>query len=94
MLYKPPCLEYTSRGYITPLRGSMAKKKKCKKKVHKNLTGAIPVGAVLTDLVIWSSDSTEEIIRHQANQIAAAIQMSFNLRNFGPNAFGIEEEIE
>lgn len=61
------------------------KKKKIKAK-------AIPVGRLLPELVIWSFNDDEEIVRHYAEQLAKAIQLSYNLSNFGLQSFGISEE--
>jgi hypothetical protein len=64
---------------------------KKQKKKQKSAPINIPTGVVITDLVVWCFDDTEEIIRHTADQLAKAIQMSFSLSNFGPTAFGYEE---
>lgn len=55
-------------------------------------TKTIPVGRVVSELVIWSFTDDEEINRHYANELAKAIQLSYNLSNFGVQSFGISEE--
>jgi len=66
----------------------MKKQKKKQKSVPMN----IPTGVVITDLIVWCFDDNEEVIRHTADQLARAIQMSFSLSNFGPIVFGYEDE--
>jgi hypothetical protein len=53
---------------------------------------ALPVGTVLVELVLWDFSGNADIIRHNANELAKAIQMHYNLNNFGPSSFGIEDE--
>jgi hypothetical protein len=51
----------------------------------------IPVGELIRELVLWDFSGDEHIIRHNANELAKALQMSYNLNNFGPSSFGMEE---
>lgn len=44
------------------------------------------------DLVIWSFTDDEDIIRHNADQLAKAIQLGYQLKNFGPSMFDLDEE--
>ncbi len=53
---------------------------------------AIPVGRVIPELVIWAFTDDEAVIRHYANELAKAIQLSYGLSNFGPQSFGISDE--
>lgn len=76
-------------GDITPLVGRM-KKQQLRHKASKPVT--LPVGMVLVELVLWDFSGNADIIRHNANELAKAIQMSYNLNNFGPSSFGIEDE--
>lgn len=46
----------------------------------------------MTELVVWTFTDNEDVIRHNANELAKALQMSYQLSNFGPSAFGIEDE--
>jgi hypothetical protein len=66
----------------------MRKKKTKKPEVKKYL----PYGRVLLELVIWDFSQDERIIRHTANEIARAIQLSYSLSNFGTESFGLEGE--
>ena len=68
------------------------KHKKAKPKTAKKPARAIPVGIVITDLVLYAFNDSEEVIRHNAGQIALAIQLRFNLEHFGPSAFGLNNE--
>lgn len=52
----------------------------------------LPVGVLIRDLVLWDFSQDEDIIRHNANELAKALQMSYNLENFGAASFGISEE--
>lgn len=84
------CFKITyKRGYITPLVGRM-KKQQVKRNAKKPVS--LPEGRVVIDLVIWSFTDDEDIIRHNAEQLAKALQMSYQLSNFGPSAFGIDDE--
>lgn len=68
------------------------KKKKQKIANKKKSSRVITVGRVIPDLVIWCFSDEEEIIRHYGNHLAQAIQLSYNLSNFGVESFGLEEE--
>lgn len=52
----------------------------------------LPVGRIIVELVLWDFSGNADIIRHNANELAKAIQMSYNLDNFGPSSFGMEDE--
>lgn len=65
---------------------------KKKKQQVKNKVTYLPVGMVITQLVLWDFSGNEDIIRHNATELAKALQMSYNLDNFGPASFGIEDE--
>lgn len=65
------------------------RKKKTKKPKVKNY---LPYGRVLLELVIWDFSQDERIIRHTADEIARAIQLSYNLSHFGAESFGLEGE--
>jgi hypothetical protein len=54
--------------------------------------GSIPVGYVLRDLVLWDFSGNEDLVRHNATELAKALQMHYNLTNFGPASFGMEDE--
>jgi hypothetical protein len=79
-------LYYLLIGHITPLIGNMKKKK------TKPVKKSIPVGRVLTELVIWDFSQDDVVIRHYAEQVARALELSYNLSNFGVKSFGLEEE--
>lgn len=65
-----------------------------KQRVKRNAVNKLilPVGTVMTDLVLWDFSQDEDVIRHNANQLAQAIQIGYNLRHFGAASFGISEE--
>lgn len=63
-----------------------------KKQQLKNKETYLPFGTVITELVLWDFSGNADVIRHNANELAKALQMSYDLSNFGPNCFGIEEE--
>ena len=65
------------------------KKKKTKKKQPKKY---LPYGRVILELVIWDFSQDENVIRHTANELSRAIQLSYNLSNFGTESFGLESE--
>jgi hypothetical protein len=60
--------------------------------MKKQKQKAVPIGRLLPELVIWSFNDDEEIVRHYADQLARAIQLSYNLSNFGLQSFGMSEE--
>jgi hypothetical protein len=66
------------------------KKQQVKRTAVKPLI--LPVGRVITDLVLWDFSQDEDIIRHNANQLARAIQLGYNLEHFGASSFGISED--
>jgi hypothetical protein len=89
---KPPeatCIQSSYFGDITPLVGDM--KKQQVKRTASNLI-YLPIGVVIRELVLWDFSGDEHIIRHNANELAKALQMSYNLDNFGPSSFGIDDE--
>lgn len=53
---------------------------------------AIPVGRLIRELVLWDFTQNEDVIRHNANELARAIQLGYNLENFGASSFGLSEE--
>jgi len=52
----------------------------------------LPYGRVILELVIWDFSQDENVIRHTANELARAIQLSYSLSNFGTESFGLEGE--
>ena len=62
-----------------------------KKQRLKNKETYLPFGIVITDLVLWDFSGNADVIRHNANELAKALQMSYDLNNFGPHCFGIED---
>jgi hypothetical protein len=69
-------------------------KKKQPKTKTKN-TAALPIGRVIIELALWDFTQDEVIIRHNANELARALYLSYNLENFGATSFGLsEDEIE
>jgi len=64
----------------------MKKQKHRNKKVRRSL----PVGVVITDLVLWTFTDNEEVIRHNVEELSKAILYSFHLDNFGPTSFGLD----
>lgn len=65
---------------------------KKKKQKNKKPSRSTPIGRVIPELIIWSFTDDDEINRHYAEQLARAIQLSYNLSNFGLESFGYEEE--
>ena len=63
-----------------------------KKKKSKSAKKSVPVGRVVPELVIWDFSEDDVIIRHYAEQLARALELSYNLSNFGVKSFGLEEE--
>ena len=74
--------------FFTPLFSSM-KKQQLRRNAKQR---TIPVGEVLIDLAIWDFSEDEDLIRHTANELAKAINMHYNMNNFGPKSFGLSEE--
>jgi hypothetical protein len=74
---------------ITPLVGRM-KKQQVKRKATKQ--AAIPVGRLIRELALWEFTGNEDIVRHYASELARAIQLGYNLENFGTQSFGLSEE--
>lgn len=66
------------------------KKQQVKRRAAKPLI--LPIGQVITDLVLWDFSQDDDIIRHNANQLAHAIQLSYNLEHFGAASFGMSDE--
>lgn len=60
--------------------------------MKKQKQKAVPIGRLLPELVIWSFNDDEEIVRHYAEQLARALHLSYNLSNFGVKSFGMSEE--
>jgi len=91
LLDKHPVLCYPSprKAVLTPLVGRMKKGQKKRKAASR---GSIPVGVLITDLVLWEFSQDDDLIRHNANQLAQAISLAYNLSNFGPSSFGISDE--
>lgn len=58
----------------------------------KKFKGAIPIGIVLTEIVIWDFSGNEEIISHNAGELAKALLMTYQLNNFGPISFGLDDK--
>ena len=53
----------------------------------------IPVGVVWTELILWDFSGNDEVIAHNASELARAIYLNYGLNNFGPKSFGIDDEI-
>jgi hypothetical protein len=66
------------------------KKQQLRRNAQKKLI--LPEGVVVTELVLWVFTDDVDVIRHNANELAKAIQISYQLSNFGPSAFGIDDE--
>lgn len=49
------------------------------------------IGHVQTELAVWDFHDDEELTRHIATQLAKAIMMNYNMGNFGPESFGLED---
>jgi hypothetical protein len=64
------------------------KKQQLKRNAQKR---NIPVGEVLIELAIWDFSEDEDLICHTANELAKALHMRYNLDNFGPTSFGLED---
>jgi hypothetical protein len=65
---------------------------KKKKVTAKKAPVIVPVGVVLTELVIWEFSQDEAVICHLSEQLCRAMLLSYNLQNFGVASFGISEE--
>lgn len=70
----------------------MKKQQVRRKAVKQKKKLILPIGVVVKELVLWDFSNNEDIIRHNANELARAIQMSYSLDHFGPASFGIEDE--
>lgn len=68
----------------------MKKQKQKNTKVRRTL----PVGVVITDLVLWTFTDNEEVIRHNVEELSKALLYSFHLDNFGPTSFGLKPSEE
>ena len=44
------------------------------------------------DLAMWCFDTDPKAIEYYAQQLAKAMQISYNMDNFGARAFGLKEE--
>jgi hypothetical protein len=68
------------------------KKQQVRRKAQKKQKKLIlPEARVINELVVWSFSTNEETNCHIANELARAIQLSYQLDNFGPLAFGIDD---
>ena len=76
----------------TPLAGRMKKQTLRRKAAKKKFIPKITPGRVVRELVLWEFSGNEDLIRHNAGELAKALLMSYNLDNFGPTSFGLEEE--
>lgn len=67
-----------------------------KKKKNRNteMRKVLPVGVVITDLVLWTFTDNEEVIRHNVEELSKALLYSFHLDNFGPTSFGLNPSEE
>ena len=67
-----------------------------KKQKQKNtkVIRTLPVGVVITDLVLWTFTDNEEVIRHNVEELSKALLYSFHLDNFGPTSFGLNPSEE
>jgi hypothetical protein len=70
----------------------MKKKKTQKNKATKNQPQYLPFGVVINELTLWVFSNDEDLIRHNANELAKALHMSYNLSNFGVSSFGLQED--
>lgn len=70
------------------MKKQIVRRKAAKKKIQPKIT----LGRIILELAIWDFTGDERVIRHNADQLARAILMSYNLDNFGPTSFGLEEE--
>jgi hypothetical protein len=69
------------------------KKQRLRRKASKEkVVQKVAPGRLVKELVLWDFSGNEELIRHNAGELAKALLMSYNLDNFGPNSFGLEEE--
>jgi hypothetical protein len=72
----------------------MRKQKTKRNALKKQKRLIMPVGVMITELVLWDFSGNEELVRHNANELAKAIVMHYNLQNFGPANFGLSEDSE
>lgn len=49
------------------------------------------IGKVIYELAVWDFSQDEELTRHIADQLGKALLMSYNMGNFGPQSFGLED---
>jgi hypothetical protein len=69
------------------------KKQRLRRKASKEkVVQKVTPGRLVKELVLWDFSGNEELIRHNAGELAKALLMSYNLDNFGPSSFGLEEE--
>jgi hypothetical protein len=70
----------------------MKKQRLRRKALNNKKSKSVVIGVVLKELVLWDFSNNEDIIRHNAFELAKALQMHYNLTNFGPSSFGIDDE--
>jgi hypothetical protein len=54
----------------------------------------IIIGQVIHELSVWDFGEDAYITCHNINQIAKALEMNYNLQNFGTESFGLEPSPE
>lgn len=60
---------------------------------HTTLNAPIyTIGEVNLDLAVWDFSEDEDLTCHIAEQLAKAIYLHYNMSNFGPESFGIQDE--
>jgi hypothetical protein len=69
----------------------MKKQQLRRKAPNKQKKLILPEGRLIIELVVWSFSTNEETNCHIANELAKAIQLSYQLDNFGPLVFGIDD---
>lgn len=63
-------------------------------KKTKKQVGTIVIGTVFTDLCVWVFDANQDVVRHNANEMARAMHLIYGMQNFNPTSFGIPDEEE
>jgi len=69
------------------------KKQQVRHKASINMNKPIRhVGRVVLELAIWDFSGNDDIISHNAGELAKALLMSYQLDHFSPSSFGIDDE--
>lgn len=68
------------------------KKKKKNKNTQIKYIGTEIYGHVFLDLHLWEFSGNEDVIRHNAEELAKGLLLIYNMSNFGVESFGLSEK--